>query len=568
MKITKFLSLLIAVILILGTCSICTVAQSDQSIRFDTLVNDQYYMYSELSINPNEALEIKIENVTVGYEAVEQSKISYQWEKSFKRNNGMPGIGMEVIAGATSSVYRTDVYDGTKIYRCTVTVEGIGSRNIEIWLKEDSLTVTAQSDKNLIFEEEGETYYISDLEVGEQVVLTINATSTIQGANITYSWDGGDAYILPDSNLEEWAPISNNTSTLIVTKREGQQNYSCCVSDGQVTKYLFFELYSTKTITHTIMANGEHPGTYAGTYIYVTKPGSSVKIDVPATSTNGDVKYTWYYDTEGYNTPARLDNTNNTITATKSAMTDENPYAWEVYRCYLEDGNERVRYWIMLFCLDPEKPLSEVEKIGEDTPDVAIKSENEDLANAVFDGNDLLALSSGAPMEITISTESKQTVSTEEKAAIEEKLAANSNVGMYLDINIYKGFEGIEADQVAELNKAIDLSVDLPENLINDQSGVNREYSVVRMHDGVAETIPCTYNETTKSLEFSSDKFSTYTIVYTDKSATANLLDLVHLKKYLVGEIDNIGIYADYNNDGVINSLDLTSLRKILWTSF
>ena len=41
------------------------------------------------------------------------------------------------------------------------------------------------------------------------------------------------------------------------------------------------------------------------------------------------------------------------------------------------------------------------------------------------------------------------------------------------------------------------------------------------MHNGVAETIPCAYNETTKTLEFSSDKFSTYTIVYTDKEETA-----------------------------------------------
>ena len=56
----------------------------------------------------------------------------------------------------------------------------------------------------------------------------------------------------------------------------------------------------------------------------------------------------------------------------------------------------------------------------------------------------------------------------------------------------------------------------MPENLVNTQSGVKRAYSVVRMHNGVAETIPCTYDEATKTLVFSSDKFSTYTIVYTD----------------------------------------------------
>ena len=202
-------------------------------------------------------------------------------------------------------------------------------------------------------------------------------------------------------------------------------------------------------------------------------------------------------------------------------MTDANPYAWEVYQCFLEDGNDRIRYWIMLFCLDPETPLSEVKKIGEDTPEIEIKSENEDLANAVFDGNELTALSGGAPIGVTLSAESKETVSQDEKAEIDKKLTADSNVGMYLDINIYKGFAGAEADPVAELNKAIDISVDMPQNLVNTKEGVKREYSVVRVHNGVAETIPCAYNETTKTLEFSSDKFSTYTIVYTDKEETA-----------------------------------------------
>ena len=145
------------------------------------------------------------------------------------------------------------------------------------------------------------------------------------------------------------------------------------------------------------------------------------------------------------------------------------------------------------------------------------------MANAVFTGDELNDLSCGAPLEITLSAESKATVTDSEKAAIDAKLQADSTVGMHLDINIYKGFKNYEAEQVAELNKVIDLSVDLPENLVNTQSGVKREYSVVRMHNGVAEIIPCTYDETTKTLEFSSDKFSTYTIVYTDKSESGNI---------------------------------------------
>ena len=519
MKITKILSLVIAIVLGLGALSVCAVAEENQSVDFDLTVNGEYYLYGEALVKINETLEIQVAEVFLDGETVDQTKISYKWEKSCPLPNGMPGFRFEEIAGADQSRYST-TYDGAQRYRCTVTVEGVGYRSKEIWLKEDSLTVEAQADRPLVLDET-DTYYINDLSVGDVVTLTVNATTTLQGANITYSWDGGDAYVKPDGEFGEWGQISNNTNTLTVTKKEGQQNYYCTISDGSVTQSIFYMLVSKDTMTDSILANGEHPGTYAGTYIYVTKPNTEVKIEIPSTSTNGDIKYSWYYDTEGYNCPERFDATGDTITVTKAKMTDANPYAWEVYQCFLEDGNDRIRYWIMLFCLDPETPLSEVKKIGEDTPEIEIKSENEDLANAVFDGNELTALSGGAPIGVTLSAESKQTVSGEEKAEIDKKITADSNVGMYLDINIYKGFQGAEADQVAELNKAIDISVDLPENLVNAKDGVKREYSVVRVHNGVAETIPCAYNETTKTLEFSSDKFSTYTIVYTDKEETA-----------------------------------------------
>lgn len=528
MKITKILSIVIAIVLMLGVASVCANAEENQSIDYDLIVNSEDYYYNEVFIKLNEALEIRISNVTVNGEPIDQSKVSYKWEKSSPAPSGVPGLIFTEIDGANESVYSASSYDGTQRYRCTVTVDGVGYRCKEIWIKEDSLTVAGQSNKPFVFDEEDGNYYINDLKVGDEVTLTINATSTLEGANITYSWDGGDAYIQPDSALDEWGQISNNTNTLTVSKREGQQNYFCTVSDGQVTRYIYFMLISKETITGSILANGEHPGTYAGTYIYVTKPSSSIKIEIPATSTEGDIEYTWYYDAEGYSIPERLDNTTNTVIATKSAMTEQNPYAWEVYQCYLEDGNERIRYWIMLFCLDPEKPLSEINKIGEETPEIEIKTENEDLANAVFDGNELTALSGGAPLEVTLSAELKQTVSQDEKKAIDKKLDQNSNVGMYLDINLFKGFEGAEANQVAELNKAIDISVDMPENLINTEDGVEREYSIVRVHNGVAEIIPCAYDKATNKVAFSSDKFSTYTLVYTDTvddKAPDNALD-------------------------------------------
>ncbi len=514
MKMTKILSIVIAIVLMLGAFSVCTCAEENQSIDYLLTVNGETHYGGEIEIALGKTLEIQIADVTVNGQSIAQGEISYKWEKSCPAPEGIPGLMFEEIDGANESIYNV-AYDGTLRYRCTVTVNGVGYRCREIWLKEDSLSSTGQSNKPIVFNEEDENYYIDNLQVGEEVTLTINANSTIQNAVFTYNWSGINGYIQPDSELDQFFEIADTSNSITVTKKAGQQSYTCEISDGNATDYIYFTLDSNDTITDSIQINGQNPGTYAGTYYYVTKPNSSVTISIPSTSTLGDVEYKWYYREEGPYPPARVDNTTNTITATKLGFTEENPYACEVYECYLEDGNERVRYAIMLFCLDPETNLSEIQKIGEETPNIEIKTQNEDLANTVLNGDELKALSEGNPIEVTLSAELKQTVSQAEKNAINEKLTDNSNVGMYLDINLFKGFEE-DPSQVSELEKSIELSIDMPENLINKEDGIERKYSVVRVHNGVAETIPCTFDKTENKIAFSSDKFSTYTIVYTD----------------------------------------------------
>jgi hypothetical protein len=521
MKIKKILSIVMVVALMFGAFSVCSYAEENQFIEYRLTVNGENYGYSAVLMELDEALEIEIADVQVNGEPVDQSKISYKWEKSSPAPEGRPGLIFVELDGENQCAYTTAAYDGTQRYRCTVTVDGVGYRSKEIWLEQDTLSVVGQSNKPLVFSDEEESYFINDLQIGEEITLTINANTTITGGVITYKWIGINAYIEPDSELEESFEIENDTNTLTVIKNIGEQSYFCEISDGNRKEYVHFTLTSKDTMTDDIWANGEHPGTYAGTYIYVTKPNTGVTISIPSVSTKGTVGYKWYYDTEDSLAPVRLDNTTDTITVTKTGFTENNPYAWEVYQCYLEDGNERVRYWIMLFCLDPEKPLSEIQKIGEETPEIEIKTQNEDLANTVLNGDELKALSQGAPIEVTLSAELKQTVSQAEKNAIEGTLTDNSSVGMYLDINLFKDFAG-DASQLSELSKSIEISVDMPEDLIHTKGGVERKFSVVRVHNGVAETIPCRYDKTTNKIEFGSDKFSTYTIVYTDTVANTS----------------------------------------------
>lgn len=88
--------------------------------------------------------------------------------------------------------------------------------------------------------------------------------------------------------------------------------------------------------------------------------------------------------------------------------------------------------------------------------------------------------------------------------------------GIYLDISMWKviGDNAPEKIQDTELSKKVKLSVDLPSNL-SAPEGKERTYYVIRIHDGEAEILPATLNG--KTITFETDKFSTYSIWYTEK---------------------------------------------------
>ena len=51
---------------------------------------------------------------------------------------------------------------------------------------------------------------------------------------------------------------------------------------------------------------------------------------------------------------------------------------------------------------------------------------------------------------------------------------------------------------------------------MNTDSTKTRTYSILRVHNGVVDTLPCTFDPNTKMLSFKSDRFSPYAIVYND----------------------------------------------------
>lgn len=90
------------------------------------------------------------------------------------------------------------------------------------------------------------------------------------------------------------------------------------------------------------------------------------------------------------------------------------------------------------------------------------------------------------------------------------------NVGMILDVSLFKKIGDQEAQKITNTNGMTKISVLVPEEL--RKSG--RMYEIIRVHNGVSTVILPAYDAETYTLTFETDQFSTYAIVYKDNTQT------------------------------------------------
>lgn len=506
----KVLSIVLAVAMLFSLLNIIAFAEEPviASLSAERFMNGEVFWngpYNPRLVKADENIEIGIGNILANGQFISSQEATYIW---YKDNVEIPG--------ATAETYEFK-YDGAQ-YSCLMSYMGIGCF-FEFFFKEDTLEVTVGSDAELVLSED-EMYTFVGGEVGDTTDIWVNATSTAPNANITYVWERWEMYTLP-GQMTEFEVLDNNTNRCQVVRREGTEGYTCTVDDGNCNKIIYFQVDPVDTMTDTTYIDGIAPESYAGMYIAVANPGETVTIKIPATSTKGNVTYKWYKTTMDDQTGMvyeLLDNTSDTLSVEKTAPVEENiyqAYGEQTYECYVEDGNERSRYWYMLFCLHPEQIESQSEIIGEDTPKVTLDDNTENLTNNIF-REEMMEISAGETGEVKLTAELKDEVSSKEQEIINNSIDDNTKIGLNLDINLYKTIFN-ETTQVTETAKEVNISVAVPENLINTNTDFARTYQVVRLHNGEAEILDCEFDKDSKKLSFETDKFSTYTVIYTDK---------------------------------------------------
>lgn len=163
-----------------------------------------------------------------------------------------------------------------------------------------------------------------------------------------------------------------------------------------------------------------------------------------------------------------------------------------------------------------EKGASE----GTAAENVLLSSKPDELKKAVLTSEDKLQVQEGKDIAIWLNVDDmSKTVSDQDKAKVMSVLPQGSEVGMYLDIELFKQVAGKQSVSVKELNSKISIGVKVPETLLNSDASKVRTYQVVRVHDGKAEILNGVFDKGTGIFTFETDRFSTYALIYHDEDA-------------------------------------------------
>ncbi|MGN0638888.1 MAG: InlB B-repeat-containing protein [Huintestinicola sp.] len=125
-------------------------------------------------------------------------------------------------------------------------------------------------------------------------------------------------------------------------------------------------------------------------------------------------------------------------------------------------------------------------------------------------------LDSGEDLYIILNVQNADsTVSAEDKTLTESALSEDMKVGMYLDITLLKKIGALET-AIHNTNAPITITFEMPASLINTDTNVTRAYYIIRVHDGKADILDCTFDPATGNAGFMTDKFSSYAIAFKD----------------------------------------------------
>jgi|GEM_PF-686568 len=170
---------------------------------------------------------------------------------------------------------------------------------------------------------------------------------------------------------------------------------------------------------------------------------------------------------------------------------------------------------------EPEpEPKSEI-VVNDKSSETKIDTSKDELVKALFTDEEKELIRNGASYSVTFDINDKD---VKESADFTKKLftkAEGYKAGLFLDISIYTQLteaDGTEYDKtmVTEPSGKLTFSIALPETLINSDNRYKRTYKIARYHDGILDILDADFDQEKGTIEFSSDKFPEYAVIYQD----------------------------------------------------
>ena len=214
-----------------------------------------------------------------------------------------------------------------------------------------------------------------------------------------------------------------------------------------------------------------------------------------------------------------------------------------------------------------------VEKDAEVAPnspveEAALDNKHDDLiaAKGILTPEDKAAIEGGASARIWIEVSATENLAEADEQKIKAKainIMGNdiSNV-VYFNIDMFKSVtkDGVsKKSQITEPGTDIEISVSLPESLIQTDSTISRAYKIIRLHDGIVDSFDAEFDKETGTLKFVTDRFSTYAIAFTDTQLATNIT-LTPDSAILTKKGETVQLIATVTPE---NTLD----KKVIWSS-
>ncbi len=141
-------------------------------------------------------------------------------------------------------------------------------------------------------------------------------------------------------------------------------------------------------------------------------------------------------------------------------------------------------------------------------------SKSDILETFPLSAEELDAVENGSDIGLALEVKDiSATVPSEQLKKAEKELKDNQQIAAVLDVSVFKYIDSVESGRVTQLNKALKVYIDIPENIYSE----NRDYVILREHDNKYTVIPLVHVSGTRFC-FESDQFSTYYIVSSEKA--------------------------------------------------